>query len=166
MVSERRGLGEAVDLDELPAELGLDALDGLGRRRRPRDDHAHAPAAGHRRALVAARRCRVEHGGDHRGRAVEERHALGVHAAQDLLAVDLPDDDVAHPHACDRVRHAPAIAVKRRQGVEIHVAVGHRQVPPERDRVQPEVAVGELRALGPRRRPRGVIDRDRRVFDP
>ena len=55
-------------------------------------------APGHRRALGAARGGGVEHGGDHRGRAVEERHALGLDAPQDLLAVDLADDDLAHAH--------------------------------------------------------------------
>ena len=38
---QRRGLGEAVDLDELPAELLLDPHDGLRRRRRAGDDDPH-----------------------------------------------------------------------------------------------------------------------------
>src|SRR5882672_5312618 len=91
---ERRGLGEAVDLDELPAQLGLDPLDGLGRRRRPRDDHPHPALPGHRDALRPTGGGRVEHRRDHRRRAVEEGHPLALHAAQDLLSVDLPDDDV------------------------------------------------------------------------
>src|SRR4051812_33047151 len=40
---QRRGLGQAVDLDELPTEFGLHALDGARGRRRARDDHAYPP---------------------------------------------------------------------------------------------------------------------------
>ena len=54
---QRRRLGEAVDLHELPAELGLDPLDACGRRRRAGDDDAHVSAPGcRRRPLAAARR--------------------------------------------------------------------------------------------------------------
>ena len=45
----------------------------------------------------------------------------------------------------------------------------HRRVPAERRRVEPEVAVGELHALGPRGRAARVVDRRGRVlvgFDP
>src|SRR5205814_8308516 len=52
---QRRRLREPVDLDELPAELRLDALDRLRRRRRARDDDTHAAAARHRPAFLTAR---------------------------------------------------------------------------------------------------------------
>ena len=42
---ERRRLGEAVDLRDLPAELALDALDGGGGRRRAGGQDAHAARA-------------------------------------------------------------------------------------------------------------------------
>src|SRR5215467_7258330 len=54
----------------------------------------------------------VEHGRNDGGRAVEQRDALGLDALQDLLAVDLPDDDLARAHRGERVRHAPAVAVE------------------------------------------------------
>src|SRR6267142_4063407 len=104
-----RGLGETVDLDELPAQLGLDPLDGPGRRRRPRDDHPHPALPGHRHALRPTGGGRVEHRRDHRRRAVEEGHPRALHAAQDLLSVALPDDDVPDSHRGHRAGHPPAV---------------------------------------------------------
>ena len=95
------------------------------------------PAARDRLAALAPRGGGVEHGGDHRGRAVEERHALGVDAAQDVLAVDLADDDLPRAHGGERVRHAPAVAVEHGQRVQVDVAVGHAHVPAEGDGVEP-----------------------------
>src|SRR6266542_948047 len=157
---EGRSLGETVDLDELPAQLRLDALDGLRRRWRARDDHSHSPAPRHLDPLGPARRRRVEHGSDDGGRGIEERHSFRGDPAQDLLAVDLADDDLACPDARDRIRHAPAIAVEGRQGMEVDVAVGHAEMPPERHGIEPEVAVGELHPLGPRGGARRVVDGD------
>src|SRR5581483_2142397 len=45
---QRRRLGEPVDLDELPTELGLDPLDRARWRRRARHDDAGAAAPRHR----------------------------------------------------------------------------------------------------------------------
>jgi len=44
----------------------------------------------------------------------------------------------------DRERQAPAVAVERGQRVEVHVAIGDAHVPPERDCVEPQVAVRHL----------------------
>jgi hypothetical protein len=90
----------------------------------------------------------VEHHVDHRRRAAQQRDAVLVDAAQDLGAVDLAQHDLRHAHAGDRVRHAPAVAVEHRQRVQVHVAVAHAHVPAEGRRVEPQVAVGELHALG------------------
>ncbi len=57
------------------------------------------------------------------------------------------------------VRHAPAVAVEHRQRVQVHVAVGHADVPAERHRVDPQVAVGQLHALGARGGAARVVDR-------
>ncbi len=48
------------------------------------------------------------------GRAAHERDAVVAHAPQDLGAVDLAQHDVPAPHARDRVRHAPAVAMEHR----------------------------------------------------
>ena len=62
----------------------------------------------------------------------------------------------AHP-GC-RVGHAPPVAVEHRQGVQEHIPVGDGRVPPEDDRVEPAVAVGQLHPLGAGCRARGVVD--------
>ena len=54
---ERRGLGQAVDLRDRPAELALDALDRRGRRRRAGRQHAHA--ARHPRLAAPSARWRA-----------------------------------------------------------------------------------------------------------
>jgi hypothetical protein len=142
-------------------QLGLHALDG---------STAAAPPPPRCRARRLARRRGgrrgggLEDGSDHRGGAVEERHALGLHAAQDLLPVDLADDHLARAHGGERIRHAPAVAVEGRQGVEVDVAVAHPHVPTEDDGVEPAAPVRELDTLGPRRGPRGVIDGQRGVL--
>jgi hypothetical protein len=85
-------------------------------------------------------------------------------ASQDLGTVDLADDDVLAAHPGDRVVHPPAVAVELREGVQVHVAVAHADVPAERGRVEPDVAVRQLHPLGPRRRPRRVVDGGRGVL--
>jgi hypothetical protein len=67
MVSSGAGLREPVDLDELPAELRLDPLDRLGRRRCAGDHHPHAALARHRHALGPARGRGIERSGDDGG---------------------------------------------------------------------------------------------------
>jgi hypothetical protein len=160
---QRGGLGQAVDLDELPAELGLDALDGPGGRRRTGDHDAEPVAAGDR---PVPRGGRVEDGGDDGGGAAHERDAVLVDAAQDLGAVDLAQHDVGDAHGGCRIRHAPAVAVEHRQRVQVDVAVRHRGLPAERRGVDPQVPVGELHALGAGRGARGVVDRGGGILVP
>src|SRR5205809_75130 len=97
---------------------------------------------------------RVQGGGDARRRAVEDGDPLALYALQDLLAVDLADDDLARGDGGHGVGHAPAVAVKGRQRVQVDVAVREAEVPAERDGVEPRAAVRELHALGPRGRAR------------
>ena len=63
------------------------------------------------------------------------------------------------PMPVTRVQHAPAVAVELRQRVQVHVAIVDAEVPAERRRVQPDVAVGQLHALRSGRRAAGVVDR-------
>ena len=72
-----------------------------------------------------------------------------VDAAQDLGAVDLAQHDLGHAHGGGGVRHAPAVAVEHRQRVQVDVAVADAGLPAEGGGVEPQVAVGELHALGP-----------------
>ena len=58
-----------------------------------------------------------------------------------------------------RERHPPAVGVEHRQRVQVDVAVGHAGVQREGDRVGPDVAVGDLHALGPGGGAGGVVDR-------
>ena len=84
--------------------------------------------------------------------------------AQDLGAVDLAQHDLRGAHAGHRERHAPAVGVEHRQRVEVDVAVGDAVCRPNVVGVDPDVAVGDLHALGPRRRAAGVVDGRGRVL--
>ena len=100
----------------------------------------------------------IEHGGRHRRRPAQQGDAMGLDAPQDLGPVHLAQHDVGAAHAGDGEGHAPAVGVEHRQGVEVHVAVAHAHVPAELGGVEPAVAVGQLHALGPRRRAARVVD--------
>ena len=109
-------------------------------------------------------RGRVEHRGGDCGRAAHQRHAVPLDPPQDLGAVDLAQHDVRPAHPGDRVGHAPSVAVEHRERVEVHVAIGDAALPSERGRVDPDVAVRELHALGTRGRATRVVDGGGRVF--
>ena len=153
---EWRGLSQAVDLDELPAEFGLDPLDRSSRRGRTGHDDAHLGAPGNLALPILG--C-IEHHREHGRRTAHQRHTVALDATEDLRAVDFAEDDVLAAHTCDGVGHAPTVAVELGQGVEIDVAVVDPEVPAERGGVDPQVAVGELNALGPGRRAARVVDR-------
>ncbi len=87
-----------------------------------------------------------------------------VDPAQDLGAVDLAQHDVASTHPGDGVQHPPAVAVELRERVQVDVAIADPEVPAERRGVQPDVAMRDLHAFGPRRRARRVVDGRRRVL--
>ena len=152
---ERRCLGEPVELDELPAEFGFDALDGARWRRGAGDHHAHAVAA--RDRTVPVKRG-VEHRTHHRGRATHHVHAVLGHTAQDLRAADLAQHDLPRAHARKNERHSPAVAVECRQRVQVNIAVARAEMEAEGDGVDPQIAVRELHALGPRGGAAGVVD--------
>ena len=106
----------------------------------------------------------AQDGGHHRRGPAQQGHAVLLHPAQDVLAVDLAQHDVGAPHARDGIGHAPPIAVEHRQRVQQDVAVADPGVPAEGGGVQPAVSLGQLHPLGPCRRPRGVVHRARRVL--
>ena len=96
---QRRGLGEAVDLVELPAELRLDPGDRPRRRRRAGDDDPHPVAAGDLAVPVGGG---LEDGVPHRRRPGHHRHAVLLDPAEDLGAVDLAQ------HHLPRARGRPS----------------------------------------------------------
>ena len=61
-------------------------------------------------------------------------------------------------HAGDGIGLSPTVAVEHRKGVDVDVAVTDRRVPPERHRIRPGVAMGDLHALGARRGSGRVVD--------
>ena len=158
---QRRGLGEAVDLDELPAQLLAHPLDRAGGRRRAGDDDADAVASGDLAVPVLRA---VERGRDDGGRGAHVGDAVLLDALEDLGAVDLPQHDVLGAHAGRRERVPPPVGVEHRQRVQVDVAVVDRRLPAEDRRVEPVVAVRQLHALGPRGGAGRVVDRRGRAL--
>ena len=157
---QRRGLGQAVDLDELPAELGLDALDGPGGRRRTGDDDAHPASPSPRcrgsarpRTAAASRIIDTTAGAPHMKVTPWSSTRRRISAPSTLRSTTC-----GTPIAGDGVGHAPAVAVEHRQGVQVHVAVVHAGLPTEGRGVDPQVAVGHLDALGPSGGAARVVD--------
>ena len=90
--NERRGLGQAVDMDDLPAEFRLHALDRRRRRRRTGGEHAHASPQ-----LPAHRLRAIRDADENRRRRAQMRDALAI----DLL-VDREWLDLAQAHVAPR----------------------------------------------------------------
>ncbi len=106
----------------------------------------------------------LEHAGDDRRSSTHVGDTVVTHPTQDLGPVDLADHDLlrSHPGGCEGV--SPAVGVEHRQRVQEYVAVGQGDVQAEGDRVDPDVAVRDLHALGARGRARGVVDAGSRVL--
>ena len=162
---QRCRLGQAIDLDELPAEFGLGALDRARRRGSARDDDPDAAATGNRATGVGLpRRCGVEDHVEHRRGAAHEGDAVFLDTPEDLGTVDLADDDVLGAHPGDGIEHAPPVAVELGERVQVHVTIAHAHVPAEDAGVQPQVAMRELHAFRARGGAGGVVDRGRGVL--
>ena len=126
---ERRGLGEAVDLRDVPAELALDPLDRRRRRRRAGGEDAH-PAG-----TVAARlRRRVRERDEHRGRRAHQGHLLVPDQLEDRRRLDPAQADVGARGRRDGPREGPAVRVEHRQRPQVALADRHRHVQQRADR--------------------------------
>ena len=151
---ERRGLGQPVDLNELPAEVALDTLNRCSRRRRPGRHHPHT--RGHVSTLI--------------GRRVGERDQHGRRGAQhgDRLVADEPERlgwihlSQTHMGTADRrddPDERPPVGVEHRERPQVPVRAGHRVVQQRADRVHVGVPVRDHHTLRARRCAAGVVDR-------
>ena len=140
---QRRRFGEAVDLQEFPAEFGLQPLDEGGRRRGAGDGEAR-PGGDVVSVLVGVVENRAQHGGRHAG----EGDLFPLDEVEDLGAVHRAQDDMGAAHAGDGVHAAPAVAVEHRQCPEFNVVVGDAQVGDQAVGVHVAVAVSHHHALG------------------
>ena len=154
---QRRGFGQTVYLDELPAQLLLHPFDGSrGRRRARHDDPGAVPAWQLHTVLTAG--CRgVDDGRYDRRGGAEQGHSVAVDAPEDLFAVDL-----AHDHLRDPI---PVTAYGMPQPLQwnigsvcIYTLDHDADMPAEDGRIQPTVAMRELHALRSGRRPTRVVD--------
>ena len=159
---QRRGLGEAVDLDELPAQLGLHPLDGPGRRRRAGHHHPDcAPRPGWDRPSVAAasRIMATTAGAPHSSvtpcRSTRRRISAPSTLRRMMWRPPMPVTAYGMPQPlqwnCGSVCRYTSRSLDAR-------------VPAERGGVDPQVAMGELHALRPGRGAARVVDAGRGVL--
>ncbi|BAS71984.1 Os01g0343001, partial [Oryza sativa Japonica Group] len=135
----------------------------LRRRRRAAGHHRHPPPPPARLPPPLVRR-RVHDHAQHRRRAAHVRHAVPRHAVEDGRRGHPAD---AHVRAALR-RHAPhlapPVAVEHRHGPQVHRRLRHGVHDHGGEAAQVRAAVAVDHALGPRRRPGGVVQGDRLVL--
>jgi len=85
-------------------------------------------------------------------------------ATQNLRTVDLAQHDVLCAHSRDGVENAPTVAMELRECVKVHIAIVDAELPAERDRVQPDVAVRQLHTLRSCSGAASVVDRCSRIL--
>ncbi|CAB5001640.1 unannotated protein [freshwater metagenome] len=89
---------------------------------------------------------------------------MGINSSQNLWAFNFAKNDLRHTHGGNGVGESPSIAVKHRQGMQIHIAVAHSCLPAEGSCVDPEVAMRHLDALWSSCCAAGVVDGGGCVF--
>ena len=150
---ERRRLGQAVDVGDLPAQLAFDARDGGGGRRRAGREDPHAA-----RCAQAELVGRARDADEHRGRRAQHGDRLLRELGEDLRGLDAPQAHVGAADRGDDPREGPAVGVEHRERPEVALAGRHVDVDEGADRVEIRIAVGDHHALGARGRAARVID--------
>ena len=158
---DRRRLGQPIDLNELPAQFLVDALNHPRRRWRA---GAHDPYASPARNVTVPRGGSVEYRVPHRWGSAHHRDAVFVDAAKNLGAVHLAQHHLLGTEPSQRVGQPPSVGVKHGKRVQVDVAFPEAKVHAEAHGIDPDVAVRDLDALGTSRRSRGVVDRGGRVL--
>uniref|UniRef100_A0A804PE36 Uncharacterized protein n=1 Tax=Zea mays TaxID=4577 RepID=A0A804PE36_MAIZE len=155
-------LRQPVRVDHQEPEL-LHPEQHLRRRRRAARHHSHRPLPprAQRRPLL---RRGVHHHAQHRRRAAHVRHPVRRHGREDGARVHLAQAHVGAALRRHAPHQAPPVAVEHGHRPQVHRQRRHVVEEHRRQRVQVRAAVGVHHALGPRRRPRRVVQRDRLVL--
>ena len=154
----RARLGHAVGLDVLAAHHAHDLAHDLGRDRRAAgQDAAQA-------RVVARLGARVPHEAvEHRRDQVRERGALDFDGAEDRLLLEARDHHVPPADPRDREGRPSVGEVEHRRDVSPGVGVAEAELGHGRQRMGPDVAVGQHHALGAAGRSRRVVKMSERV---
>ena len=91
-------------------------------------------------------------------------NAFFIQQIPDHVGIDSPQTDVCPADGRDRPGGAPAVAVEHRQRPQVAGSEHVTGVDDLPQRIQVGAAVVVHDTLGPARRARGVVDRDRRAF--
>ena len=75
-------------------------------------------------------------------------HALRFDQAENFLGIETLDHDVLSAQQSKEMRHAPAIGVEERDGVEFDVSIFHLERQADVQSVKVHISVGEHHALG------------------
>ena len=150
---EGRGLRQAVDLGDLPAELALDALDRRRRGGSSRRQNPDAPPA-----LRMQRLRRIGDVDQDRRRRAQHRHRLCRDRAEDRLRLDAAQAEVRPAHGGHDPHERPAVGVEHGKRPEVAIRRRHRVVQERADDVGVRVAVRDHHALGAGRRSAGVVE--------
>ena len=153
------GLGQSVDVNDLPAEVVLDTADG-GRCRRCARGENPQPSA----HTLAELGWRVGHPDQDGWRGTQHRNLFCVDQLEDSRWLDASQADVPAANRGDHPDKCPAVAVEHRQRPQVRVAGGHRHVRERSNRVDVRVAVGDHHALRSGRRTARVVDAEQIAF--
>ena len=125
----RRSLGEPINLIELPAQFSLDSFNGSRWWWCTRNNNSNCILS---RNLPLPRCCAIKDCICDCGGTTHQRDSVAFNSSKNLGTIHLAQNNVLSTHRCHRVHHAPAIAMKLRQCVQIHITVIHSHVPTKR----------------------------------
>ena len=157
----RRGFCQPIDLVELPAEFGFHSFDCLRRRRCTCNNHSNLVSSWHSRIKLMG--C-VDYCVRNRWRTTQQGNSVFVYTAQNLCPINFAQHHMRSAHCGHCVHHAPTIAMKLRQRVQVHIAVVYSHVPTKRCGVQPQIAMRKLHTFRTSRCATGVVNCCRGIF--